>query len=44
MAFQGYSTRAEEQMYKQMVKTLKLHHAKHAFKLSPVMQQLAYNG
>jgi hypothetical protein len=44
MEFEGYSTKAEEVMYKQMIKVLKLHHAKHAHNLSPEMQKLAYNG
>ena len=44
MEFEGYSTKAEEVMYKQMIKVLKLHHAKHAHKLSPEMQKLAYSG
>ena len=44
MAFEGYSTRAEEVMYSQMIKVLKLHYAKHPHKLSPAMCTLAYNG
>jgi hypothetical protein len=44
LEFEGYSTKSEESMYKQMIKVLKLHHAKHPHKLSPAMQKMAYNG
>ena len=42
--FEGYSSKAEESMYKQMVKMIQLHYAKHPHKLSASMSKLAYNG
>ena len=42
--FEGYSSKAEESMYKQMIKMLKEHYAKHPHKLSAEMSKLAYNG
>ena len=43
MDFEGYSERAEGSMYKQLMKVLKLHYAKHPHLLSAAMQKLAYN-
>ena len=42
--FEGYSERAENGMYKQMIKVLKLHYHKHPHNLSAAMQVMAYNG
>ena len=44
MAFEGYTTAAEEKMYTQLIKMLKEHYQKHPHKLSPTFQKLAYNG
>ena len=44
MAFQGYSSAAEEKMFEQLIKMLKEHYHKHPHKLSPTFQSLAYNG
>ena len=41
--FEGYSDRAEEKMYSQLIKVLKLHYEKHPHKLSNAMKTLAYN-
>ena len=43
MEFEGYSDRAEEKMYSQLIKVLKLHYEKHPHKLSNAMKTLAYN-
>jgi hypothetical protein len=44
MDFQGYTTKAEETMHKQMIKVLQLHFAKHPQKLSTAFGDLAYRG